>query len=77
MSPALLLLCELFARSDTGLRRSVTDWLRYMHLVPASPLAEIDRYIGYWQPYATSHAALDSDTAMLGGIGAGVALDSD
>ena len=23
--------------------------------------AEIDRYIGYWEPYATSHAALDRD----------------
>jgi hypothetical protein len=26
--------------------------------------AELDRYIGYWEPYATSHDALDADTAM-------------
>jgi multimeric flavodoxin WrbA len=47
-----------------NVRRSVSDWLRFMHLVPAGPLAELDRYIGYWQPYATSHEALDADRAM-------------
>lgn len=47
-----------------GVRRSVADWLRYMHLVPAGPLAELDRYIGYWQPYATSHEELDRDHAV-------------
>ncbi|WP_119422622.1 flavodoxin family protein [Desertibaculum subflavum] len=47
-----------------NVRRSLSDWLRYMHLKPAGPLAELDRYIGYWQPYATSHAALDHDAAM-------------
>ena len=47
-----------------NVRRSVADWLRYMHLVPAGTLAELDRYIGYWEPYATSHDALDADTAM-------------
>jgi hypothetical protein len=35
-----------------------------MHLKPAGPLAELDRYIGYWQPYATNHEELDRDTAM-------------
>ena len=24
----------------------------------------LDRYIGYWQPYATSHEALDADHAI-------------
>lgn len=47
-----------------NVRRSVSDWLCFMHLEPAGTLAEVDRYIGYWQPYATSHAALDRDTAM-------------
>jgi multimeric flavodoxin WrbA len=47
-----------------NVRRSVSDWLSFMHLEPAGTLAEVDRYIGYWQPYATSHAALDQDTAM-------------
>ena len=42
-----------------GVRRSISDWLRFMKLAPAGPLAEIDRYIGYWKPYATSHQELD------------------
>ncbi len=46
------------------LRRSMTDWLTDMHLVPASPPGGIDRYIGYYEPYATSHDALDRDTAI-------------
>lgn len=45
-------------------RRSVSDWLRFMKLAPASPLAELDRYIGYWKPYATSHDELDADLSM-------------
>lgn len=44
-----------------NVRRSVSDWLRFMKLTPAGPDAEIDRYIGYWEPYATSHDALDRD----------------
>jgi multimeric flavodoxin WrbA len=47
-----------------NVRRSVADWLRYMNLVPAGPLAELDRYIGYWQPYATGHEALDADAPV-------------
>jgi multimeric flavodoxin WrbA len=47
-----------------NVRRSISDWLRFMHLYPAGPTAELDRYIGYWKPYATSHADLDADTAL-------------
>jgi multimeric flavodoxin WrbA len=47
-----------------NVRRSLSDWLRFMHLVPAGVPAELDRYIGYWQPYATNHEALDKDTAI-------------
>jgi multimeric flavodoxin WrbA len=47
------------------LRRSLTDWLQDMHLVQAHPVATIDRYIGYYEPYATSHAALDRDAAVF------------
>ncbi len=47
-----------------NVRRSLADWLRFMHLKPAGPSAELDRYIGYWEPYATSHQALDKDTAI-------------
>jgi hypothetical protein len=35
-----------------------------MHLVPAGVPAELDRYIGYWEPYATSHEAFDKDEAI-------------
>jgi hypothetical protein len=35
-----------------------------MNLRPAGVKAELDRYIGYWQPYATSHAELDRDKAV-------------
>jgi multimeric flavodoxin WrbA len=47
-----------------NVRRSISDWLCFMHLCPAGPTAELDRYIGYWKPYATSHAELDADTAL-------------
>jgi multimeric flavodoxin WrbA len=47
-----------------NVRRSVSDWLKFMKFTPAGPDAEIDRYIGYWEPYATSHEALDRDTDM-------------
>jgi multimeric flavodoxin WrbA len=40
------------------------DWLSSMHLEPAGHGAELDRYIGYWKPYATSHAELDADTGI-------------
>ncbi|MBR0664843.1 flavodoxin family protein [Roseomonas hellenica] len=44
-----------------NVRRSLSDWLRFMHLIPAGTLAEVDRYIGYWKPYATNHQELDAD----------------
>ena len=47
-----------------NVRRSVSDWLRFMDLAPAGVNAELDRYIGYWEPYATSHEALDADLAI-------------
>jgi multimeric flavodoxin WrbA len=47
-----------------NVRRALADWLRFMQLVPAGPRAELDRYIGYWEPYATSHDELDRDEAV-------------
>jgi hypothetical protein len=35
-----------------------------MGLIRAGPSAAIDRYIGYYQPYATSHDELDRDDAV-------------
>jgi len=43
------------------LRRSLCDWLTDMSLVSASRTAEYDGYIGYFEPYATSHRSLDKD----------------
>jgi multimeric flavodoxin WrbA len=48
------------AGADT-LRRSLTDWFTDMRLVQAGGAAVLDRYIGYYEPYATSHEALDRD----------------
>ena len=47
-----------------NVRRSLSGWLSSMHLHSAGAAAELDRYIGYWKPYATSHAELDADTAV-------------
>jgi multimeric flavodoxin WrbA len=49
--------------ADT-LRRSLSDWLTDMDLIPAAAAATLDRYIGYYEPYATSHEALDRDVAV-------------
>jgi multimeric flavodoxin WrbA len=57
---------SIVAHGDTEgadtLRRSLADWLTDMELVPAAPSAAFDRYVGYYEPYATSHTALDRDT---------------
>jgi multimeric flavodoxin WrbA len=47
-----------------GVRRAITDWLLDMELVEAGNAATLDRYIGYYEPYATSHDALDRDSAV-------------
>lgn len=45
-----------------NVRRSLSDWMKSIEMIPAGPKAELDRYIGYWKPYATSHDELDQDT---------------
>lgn len=45
-------------------RRSLCDWLDWMGLVDAGEQARLDRYIGYYEPYATSHQTLDADEPM-------------
>ncbi|KAB8041650.1 flavodoxin family protein [Janthinobacterium aquaticum] len=47
-----------------GVRRGLSDWLDWMGLVDAGAKARLDRYIGYYESYADSHATLDRDTAM-------------
>lgn len=43
---------------------ALSDWLVSMDLESAGSTAELERYIGYWKPYATSHEDLDADTAL-------------
>lgn len=47
-----------------GTRRGLSDWLDWMGLVDAGSQARLDRYVGYYQPYATSHEALDVDEGL-------------
>jgi len=47
-----------------GVRRGLCDWLDWMGLIDAGPMARLDRFIGYYAPYATSHDALDDDSGM-------------
>ena len=44
-----------------GSRRALSDWLDWMGLVDAGDEARLDRFIGYYKPYATSHDELDKD----------------
>ncbi|WP_065750094.1 flavodoxin family protein [Bradyrhizobium paxllaeri] len=46
------------------LRRSLADWLTDMSLISAGRTAEAEGYVGYMEPYATSHQALDADRAF-------------
>ena len=47
-----------------GSRRARSDWLDWMGLIDAGPQARLDRFIGYYEPYATSHDELDKDEAV-------------
>lgn len=58
----------LIVHGDTDGTRSLSDalsdWLSSMGLVAAGKASVVDRYIGYYEPYATSHEALDRDAAI-------------
>ena len=47
-----------------GTRRALSDWLDWMGLIDAGQKARLDRFIGYYEPYANSHETLDRDEAM-------------
>ena len=59
----------LIVHGDVGgvesARRSLSDWLDWMGFIDAGVPARLDRYIGYFEPYATSHETLDHDSAVL------------
>lgn len=44
-----------------SVRHALCDWLDWMGLVDAGHKARLERYIGYYRPYATSHGELDAD----------------
>lgn len=52
------------AEGAETLRRSLADWMSSMEMIPAAPKAQLDRYVGYWKPYWSSHEALDEDGAL-------------
>jgi multimeric flavodoxin WrbA len=52
------------AEGAETLRRSLTDWLTDMALIPASASATFGRYVGYYESYAASHEAFDRDAAL-------------
>ncbi len=52
------------AAGTETLRRIMVDWFKDMGLLSAGPTAELDRYVGYYESYATSHEELDGDRAF-------------
>ncbi len=47
-----------------SLRRNLSDWLDWMQLIDAGAQARLERYVGYYEPYATSHEVLDKDEKL-------------
>jgi len=47
-----------------AVRRALSDWLDWMGLIDAGASSRIDRMLGYYEPYATSHEALDRDVGL-------------
>lgn len=52
------------AEGVTGLQESLAAWLTNMGLIAAGAKSQVAAYIGYMQPYATSHEDLDRDAAV-------------
>jgi multimeric flavodoxin WrbA len=48
-----------------NLRRMLHDWLIDMGMISAGPTAVMDTWIGWYQPYATSHQDLDKDKELF------------
>jgi multimeric flavodoxin WrbA len=52
------------AEGAENVRRALADWLSSIGLIAPDRGAHLDRYIGYWKPYATNHQELDADIAV-------------
>ena len=48
-----------------SVRRAMTDWLDWMGLIEAGDKSRLDRYVGYYKPYATSHQELDAEQGFM------------
>jgi multimeric flavodoxin WrbA len=57
------------AAGPENVRRMLTDWLTDMRLISAGPAALKDTFIGWYQPYATSHEDLDKDQELFTEVG--------
>lgn len=57
-------ICHGDAEGPDNLRNNLTNWLKDMKLQPAGLQSDVARYVGYYEPYATSHSALDDDIAF-------------
>ncbi len=44
-----------------AVRRNLCDWMTDLGLFAAGPRSALDGYIGYYEPYALSHSALEKD----------------
>jgi len=53
------------AAGPENLRRMLTDWLTDIGMISAGPTAVMDTWIGWYQPYATSHEDLDKDQDLF------------
>ena len=47
-----------------AVRTGLASWLTDMGLIEAGHASQLGAYIGYMEPYATSHDALDKDTDL-------------
>jgi multimeric flavodoxin WrbA len=56
------------AAGPENLRRMLADWLSDIGLIQAGPSGVHDTFIGYYRPYAASHADLDADPAVFGEV---------
>jgi hypothetical protein len=48
------------AAGAEGVKRNLADWLTDIGLIQAGADSVFDTFIGYYQPYATSHDDLDA-----------------
>ena len=53
------------AAGPENLRRMLVDWLTDIGMIQAGPSAALDTWIGWYQPYATSHEDLDKDKDLF------------